>query len=247
MKSACITEKPNREKQHIPNSLTLFHIHLSYVTSIVILYLSLFLHMFPLPSLTHAINSCRFDADVCLNLLEYRELFLDINKYKFNNHVLSNTISTTTFLYFLFYTNVFIIVWFINISPSFVNQESKFRLKHTTTFHYFLLRSQFSCLRFCHKNKKNIAIMLSKIALCLDIIFQHVSNIMKFRRGKGIVVDGEIANQKLGIQASSTNQWFSVIHAHMWWVRRRNFGPRVDVTRNLNNKKKETLGYMRIK
>ena len=73
MKSACITEKPNREKQHIPSSLTLFHIHLSYV----ILYLSLFLHMFPLPSLTHAINSCRFDADVCLNLLEYRELFLD--------------------------------------------------------------------------------------------------------------------------------------------------------------------------
>ena len=167
MKSACITEKPNREKQHIPNSLTLFHIHLSYV----ILYLSLFLHMFPLPSLTHAINSCRFDADVCLNLLEYRELFLDI--YKFNNHVLLNTISTIEFYVsiFLFHTNVFIIVWFINISPSFVNQESKFRLKHTTTFHYFLLRSQFSCLRFCHKNKKNIAIMLSKIALCLDIIF----------------------------------------------------------------------------
>ena len=113
-------------------------------------------------------------------------------------------------------------------------------------FILFFIALYYRVCGFVTRIRKYIAIMLSKIALCLD----NIQTCLKYigtkywnsETSNNIVVDGDMANERLGIEASSTNQWFSVIHAHMWWVRRRNFGLRVDVTRNLNNKKERDVG-----
>ena len=179
MKSACITEKPNREKQHILNSLTLFNIHPSYML-VIILSPTLF-HMFPLPSLTHAINSCRFDADVCFRILSYQTVFL--HKYLLTKYILldnkhrSQNYSYTSLKLLNCTLNKFIVIYDTTITVL------KNKLRFQTYSNVSLYSSSHTIIVFAvlSQELENILLLCCRKQRYVLIIFKHVSNTLKYR------------------------------------------------------------------